>query len=72
MKDEFTGMVAVVTGAAQGIGHAIATELHAQGARLVLVDCNAAGSCRGGGGNCAPGWPGRELCGYGTRRSCGD
>jgi NAD(P)-dependent dehydrogenase (short-subunit alcohol dehydrogenase family) len=43
MKDQFAGMVALVTGAAQGIGHAIATELHAQGARLVLVDCNAAG-----------------------------
>jgi NAD(P)-dependent dehydrogenase (short-subunit alcohol dehydrogenase family) len=43
MKDEFAGMVAVVTGAAQGIGHAIATELHARGARLVLVDCKAAG-----------------------------
>ncbi|MGA2169016.1 MAG: SDR family NAD(P)-dependent oxidoreductase [Terracidiphilus sp.] len=42
-KDEFAGLVAVVTGAAQGIGRAIAEELHAQGARLVLVDCNAAG-----------------------------
>ncbi|HEY1159719.1 MAG TPA: SDR family NAD(P)-dependent oxidoreductase [Terracidiphilus sp.] len=42
-RDEFAGMAAVVTGAAQGIGSAIAGELHAQGARLLLVDCNAAG-----------------------------
>jgi glucose 1-dehydrogenase len=37
---EFAGQVAVVTGAAQGIGQAIAEELHSRGARLVLVDCN--------------------------------
>ena len=43
MKDEFAGTVAVVTGAAQGIGRAIAEQLHAQGARVLLVDCNAAG-----------------------------
>jgi NAD(P)-dependent dehydrogenase (short-subunit alcohol dehydrogenase family) len=43
MKEEFAGLVAVVTGAAQGIGRAIAAELHAHGARLLLVDCNAAG-----------------------------
>ncbi len=36
---EFVGKVAVVTGAAQGIGYAIAEELHARGARVVLVDC---------------------------------
>lgn len=40
---EFQGMVAVVTGAARGIGRAIAEDLHARGARLVLVDRNAAG-----------------------------
>jgi len=40
---EFQGMAAVVTGAAQGIGRAIAEDLHARGARLVLVDRNAAG-----------------------------
>jgi NAD(P)-dependent dehydrogenase (short-subunit alcohol dehydrogenase family) len=42
MNGEFAGLVAVVTGAAQGIGRAIAEELHGRGARLLLVDCNAA------------------------------
>ncbi|HZB88347.1 MAG TPA: SDR family oxidoreductase [Terracidiphilus sp.] len=42
-RQEFAGMAAVVTGAAQGIGRAIAEELHGRGARLVLVDRNAAG-----------------------------
>ena len=41
MKDGFTDRVAVVTGAAQGIGLAIARELRARGAYLHLVDCNA-------------------------------
>ncbi|MDE3187187.1 MAG: SDR family oxidoreductase [Acidobacteriota bacterium] len=41
MKDEFAGRVAVVTGAAQGIGLAIACELRARGARILLVDRNA-------------------------------
>jgi NAD(P)-dependent dehydrogenase (short-subunit alcohol dehydrogenase family) len=36
-------MVAVVTGAARGIGRAIACDLHARGARLILVDRNARG-----------------------------
>ncbi len=36
----FSGMVAVITGGARGIGRAIAQAMHAQGARLVLVDCN--------------------------------
>jgi NAD(P)-dependent dehydrogenase (short-subunit alcohol dehydrogenase family) len=43
LKYEFSGMVAVVTGAAQGIGRAIAEDFHTRGARLVLVDCNADG-----------------------------
>lgn len=43
MKDEFAGLVAVVTGAAQGIGRAIAEHLHTHGARLFLVDCNSTG-----------------------------
>lgn len=42
-KDDFAGKVAVVTGAAQGIGQAIAEDLHARGARIVLVDRNADG-----------------------------
>lgn len=35
------GIVAVVTGAASGIGEALAVQLHAEGARLVLVDVAA-------------------------------
>lgn len=42
MIDEFADRVAVVTGAARGIGRAIAAQLHARGARVILVDCNAA------------------------------
>src|ERR1035437_2907127 len=42
MKDEFADKVALVTGAARGIGRAIAQHLHGLGARLLLVDCNAA------------------------------
>jgi NAD(P)-dependent dehydrogenase (short-subunit alcohol dehydrogenase family) len=39
--NEFAGKVAVVTGAAQGIGQAIAEDLHTRGARLILIDRNA-------------------------------
>lgn len=39
---ELAGKVAIVTGAASGIGRAVATELAAQGARLVLADLNGA------------------------------
>lgn len=41
MKDAFTNQFAVVTGAARGIGRAIAERLHGSGARLLLVDCDA-------------------------------
>lgn len=43
MASEFGDVIAVVTGAAQGIGRAIAEELRAQGAGLVLIDRNASG-----------------------------
>ena len=43
MKVVFSGRVAVVTGAASGIGRGLATELAARGARLALSDVNAAG-----------------------------
>lgn len=36
----FNEQVAVVTGAASGLGLAIATKLHAEGARVVLLDLN--------------------------------
>lgn len=43
MNHEFTDRVAVITGAARGIGLAIARELARRGARIVLVDCNESG-----------------------------
>jgi len=41
--NRFTGKVAIVTGAAQGIGEAYATALAAQGAAVVIADLNQAG-----------------------------
>lgn len=43
MISTFTGKVAVVTGAASGIGRGLATELAARGSRLAISDVNAAG-----------------------------
>jgi NAD(P)-dependent dehydrogenase (short-subunit alcohol dehydrogenase family) len=51
---EFTDRVAVVTGAASGIGHALATRFAAEGMRVVLADTDehaldmAAGKLRAG------------------------
>jgi NAD(P)-dependent dehydrogenase (short-subunit alcohol dehydrogenase family) len=42
MSGSLTGKVAVVTGAAQGIGNAIAKGLAAEGARIVVADMNRA------------------------------
>jgi 3-oxoacyl-[acyl-carrier protein] reductase len=40
------GRVAVVTGAAQGLGEAIARSLHARGAQVVIADVNVEGAGR--------------------------
>jgi 3-oxoacyl-[acyl-carrier protein] reductase len=42
--DELVGQVAIVTGAAHGIGQAIACRFGAEGARVVIVDINAEGA----------------------------
>lgn len=41
-RGRLSGVIALITGAAQGIGLGIATELAAEGARVVLADVNAA------------------------------
>jgi len=40
MSDEFKGQAAVITGAASGLGFAIATRLHQAGARVAMLDLN--------------------------------
>lgn len=42
MTSDFNGQVAVVTGAASGLGWAIARRLHDQGAQVALLDLNEA------------------------------
>jgi pyridoxal 4-dehydrogenase len=44
MSGRFEGKVAIVTGAAQGIGKAIAVRLASEGARLSVADVNATGA----------------------------
>jgi NAD(P)-dependent dehydrogenase (short-subunit alcohol dehydrogenase family) len=44
MSNEFDGLAAIVTGGASGIGAAIAARLAAGGARVAVLDLNAAGT----------------------------
>jgi short chain dehydrogenase len=40
MSEQFNGQVAIVTGAASGLGLAIAKKLHAEGVRVAMLDLN--------------------------------
>ena len=72
------GKIAIVTGAASGIGQATAQRVAAEGARTVVADLNAAGakqvaeaiSRRGRRSHRRPGRPGRRStrCGPWSRR----
>jgi len=55
------GLVAVVTGAAQGFGLAIAADLVAQGGHVVLADINAAQAEREAGALASGAGPGRAV-----------
>jgi NAD(P)-dependent dehydrogenase (short-subunit alcohol dehydrogenase family) len=40
MSERFKGQVAIITGAASGLGLAIAKKLHAEGVRVAMLDLN--------------------------------
>jgi 3-oxoacyl-[acyl-carrier protein] reductase len=46
LAEQFAGRTALVTGAAQGLGRAIASEFAARGARVVVVDIDGDGAAR--------------------------
>ena len=63
---DFTGQVAIVTGGASGIGHAIAAALAGRGARLALIDKSASAP------QVAAGLPGSGHRGYAVDLLDGD
>lgn len=58
---EFTGRVAVVTGAASGIGREVAQLLSARGAAVIIADANEPGACAVAGALSATGARARAL-----------